>query len=104
MTISPFIKKKRGLELRGPALTYVQYVHEVSTHFIEHLTLLYKMGQDFLDIKYVRPLLKMWSSNEVSGSALFQIMELPAVRRTQPITKGKNFFNNPCPIATMVTW
>ena len=25
------------------------------------------------------------------------------MRRTQPITKGQNFFNNPCPIATMVT-
>ena len=23
---------------------------------------------------------------------------LPAVRRTQPITKGQNFFSNPCPI------
>ena len=44
------------------------------------------------------------SSNEVSESAKFQIMELPAVRRTQPITIGKNFLNNPCPIATMVTW
>ena len=38
------------------------------------------------------------SSNEVSGSAYFQIMELPAVRRTQPIAIGQNFFNNPCPI------
>ena len=26
------------------------------------------------------------------------------MRRTQPSTKGQNFFNNPCPIATMVTW
>ena len=37
-------------------------------------------------------------------SAKFQIIEFPAVRRTQPSTKGQNFFNNPCPIATMVTW
>ena len=44
------------------------------------------------------------SSNEVSESAKFQIMELPAVRRTQPITKGHHFFNNPCPNATMLTW
>ena len=29
--------------------------------------------------------------------------ELPAVRRTQPITIGQNLFNNQCPIATMVT-
>ena len=29
-------------------------------------------------------------------------MELLAVRRTQPSTKGPNFFNNPCPIATGV--
>ena len=26
------------------------------------------------------------------------------MRRTQPITKGQIFFNNPCPIGTMVTW
>ena len=44
------------------------------------------------------------SSNEVSGSAQFQIIKLSAVRRSQPITIGKNFFNNPCPIATMVIW
>ena len=31
-------------------------------------------------------------------------VNLPAARRTQPITIGQNFFNNPCPIATMVTW
>ena len=30
--------------------------------------------------------------------------ELPAVRSTQTITIGPNFFINPCPIATMVTW
>ena len=48
--------------------------------------------------------LNLSSSNEVSGSASFQIIELPAVRRTQPSTKGQIFFNNPCPIATMVTW
>ena len=40
-------------------------------------------------------------SNEVSGSVYVQIMELPAVRRTQPITIGQHFFYNPCPIATM---
>ena len=27
--------------------------------------------------------------------------ELPEVRRTQPITVGQHYFNNPCPIATM---
>ena len=32
----------------------------------------------------------MSSSNEVSGSALFQIIEFPAVRRTQPSTKNAN--------------
>ena len=42
----------------------------------------------------------MNSSNELSGSAWFQ---LPAVRRAQPITTSQNLFNNPCPIATMVT-
>ena len=26
-------------------------------------------------------------------------MEIPTVRRTQPITTGQHFFNNPCPIA-----
>ena len=31
-----------------------------------------------------------------------KIRELPAVRRTQPITIAKDL--NPCPIATMVTW
>ena len=30
------------------------------------------------------------------------IIELPAVRKTEPSTKGQDFFNNPCPIATMV--
>ena len=35
---------------------------------------------------------------------MFQITGLPAVRRTQPITIGQNFFKHPCPIATMVTW
>ena len=45
----------------------------------------------------------MSSSNEVSGSAYFQIMKLPAVRKPQSITIGQNFFFNPCPIATMVT-
>ena len=37
--------------------------------------------------------------SDEGGSAYFQIIELPAVRRTQRITKGQNFFNNPCPIA-----
>ena len=33
-------------------------------------------------------------------SAKFQ--NLPAVRRTQRITIGQNFFNNPCPITTII--
>ena len=41
---------------------------------------------------------------KVDGSALFQLMELPAVSRTQNITIGQHFFNNPCPIATMATY
>ena len=43
------------------------------------------------------------SSDKVSGSAKFEIKELPAVRRTQPITTGEDFFNTPCPNATMTT-
>ena len=38
------------------------------------------------------------------GSEYFQIMKLPAVRRTQPNNIGQNFFNNPSQIATMITW
>ena len=30
--------------------------------------------------------------------------ELPAARKPQPITICQNFFNNPCPIDTMITW
>ena len=41
---------------------------------------------------------------EVSGSAEFQMIELPAVCRAQPNTIGQHLFNNPCPIATTVTW
>ena len=43
-------------------------------------------------------------SNEVSGYAWFNIMELPAMRTTQPIIIGQNVCNNPCPIAPMGTW
>ena len=32
------------------------------------------------------------------------MIEPPAVSRTQPITIGQNFFNNPCPSTTTVTW
>ena len=32
------------------------------------------------------------------------LITILAVRGTQPITKGQNFINNPCPINTMVTW
>ena len=39
--------------------------------------------------------LTLISSTEVSGSSEFQIRVLCAVRKTQPIIIGQNFFNNP---------
>ena len=64
---------------------------------------MYTLCTRYLDLYLSEMTQFMSSSNEVSGSAQFKIMELPVVRRTQPITIGQNFFNNLCPIATMAT-
>ena len=39
---------------------------------------------------------------QIQNFTQFQIFELLAVRRTQPIAIGQNLFNNPCLIDTMV--
>ena len=46
---------------------------------------------------------KSWSGSKEANGVYIK-KKLSGVRRMEPITMGINFFNNPCPFATIGRW